>query len=63
MIRRYLGMKPPKNLHKRYRFLREIIQYAVWFCHRFNLRHREVEDLLVERGISVSYDAFLLWCN
>jgi len=28
----------------------EIIQYAVWLYHRFNLSHRDIEDLLAERG-------------
>ena len=42
-------MTQPK-LYKRHRFLPEIIQYAVWIYHRFNLSHRDVEDLLAERG-------------
>ena len=35
----------------------------MWLYHRFNLSHRDIEDLLVERGITVSYEAILLWCN
>ena len=50
-------------LYKRYRFPSEIIQYAVWLYYRFNLSHRDIEDLLSERGISVSYEAIRLWCN
>ena len=49
--------------YKRYRFPSEIIQYAVWLYYRFNLSHRDIEDLLAERGISVSYEAIRLWCN
>jgi putative transposase len=30
--------------------------------HRFNLSHRDVEDLLAERGVNVSYEAIRLWC-
>ena len=41
----------------------EIIQYAVWLYHRFNLSHRDIEDLLAERGILVSYESIRLWCN
>ena len=50
-------------LYKRYRFPPEIIQYAVWLYHRFNLSHRDIEDLLAERGITVSYESIRLWCN
>jgi putative transposase len=50
-------MKNPTNLYKRHRFPAEIIQYAVWLYHRFNMSHRDVEDLLAEKGISVSYEA------
>ncbi len=51
------------NIYKRYRFPPEIIQHAVWLYHRFNLSHRDIEDLLSERGIQVSYEAIRLWCN
>jgi putative transposase len=51
------------KLYKRYRFPAEIIKYAVWLYYRFNLSHRDIEDLLAERGISVSYEAIRLWCN
>ena len=50
-------------MYKRYRFPVEIIQFAVWLYHRFNLSHRDIEDLLAERGICVSYEAIRLWCN
>ncbi len=51
------------NIYKRYRFPSEIIQYAVWLYYRFNLSHRDIEDLLAERGINVTYEAIRLWCN
>jgi len=51
------------NIYKRHRFPSEIIQHAVWLYHRFNLSHRDIEDLLHERGIEVSYEAIRLWCN
>ena len=50
-------------MYKRHRFPPEIIQYAVWLYHRFSLSHRDVEDLLAERGITVSYESIRLWCN
>src|SRR5215210_312398 len=39
-----------------YRFPREVIQRAVWMYLRFTLSYRDVEDLLAERGIEVSYE-------
>jgi len=51
------------NTYKRHRFPPEIISYAVWLYYRFNLSHRDVEDLLAERGIAVSYEAIRLWCT
>ncbi len=51
------------RLYKRHRFPPEIIQYAVWLYYRFNLSHRDVEDLLAERGVTVSYEAIRLCCN
>jgi putative transposase len=50
------------NIYKRYRFPSEIIQYTVWIYYRFNLSHRDIEDLLAQRGINVSYEAIRLWC-
>jgi putative transposase len=51
------------QMYKRHRFPPEIIQYAVWLYHRFNLSHRDIEDLLAQCGIRVSYEAIRLWCN
>jgi len=49
------------NTYKRHRFPPDIISYAVWLYHRFNLSNRDVEDLLAERGITVSYETIRLW--
>jgi len=51
------------KMYKHHRFPSEIIQYAVWIYHRFNLNHRDVEDLPAEWGVPVSYEVILLWCN
>lgn len=51
------------KMYKRHRFPPEIIQYAVWLYHRFNFSHRDIKDLLSQRGIQVSYEANRLWCN
>ena len=50
------------NIYKRHRFPPDIISYAVWLYHRFNLSNRDVEDLLAERGIIVSFETIRLWC-
>ena len=42
------------NTYKRHRFPPDIISYAVWLYYRFNLSHRDIEDLLAERGITLS---------
>lgn len=52
-----------KNIYKRHRFPPSIIQHAVWLYYRFNLSVRDVEDLLAERNISVSYETIRLWIN
>ena len=49
------------NTYKRHRFPPDIISYAVWLYYRFNLSHRDIEDLLAERGIIVSRAAIRLW--
>lgn len=56
-------MNSSLSKYKRHRFPSEIIQHAVWLYYRFNLSYRDVEDLLAERGIIVSYEAIRLWCN
>ena len=50
------------NTYNRHRFPTDIISYAVWLYYRFNLSHRDIEDLLAERGIVVSYESIRLWC-
>ena len=50
------------NIYKRHRFPPDIISYGVWLYHRFNVSHRDIEDLLAERGITVSREAIRLWC-
>lgn len=45
------------NTYKRHRFPPDIISYTVWLYYRFNLSHRDIEDLLAERGVVVSREA------
>ena len=46
-----------------YRFPPEIIQRSIWLYLRFTLSLRDVEDLLAERGITVSYETVRRWVN
>lgn len=52
-------MKPIS--YKRHRFPPEVIQHAVWLYFRFTLSLCDVEDLLAERGIEVSYETVRCW--
>ena len=47
--------------YKRHRFPPSIIAHAVWLYVRFNLSLREVEEMLLERGIDVSYETVRRW--
>jgi putative transposase len=51
------------DLYKHHRFPGEIISHAVWRYFRFPLSHRDVEELLLVRGIMVSYEAIRKWCR
>ena len=50
-----------KISYARHRFPPEIIQHAVWLYFRFPLSFRDVEDLLAERGIDISYETVRRW--
>ena len=40
-----------------------IIQHAVWLYFRFTLSLRDVEEMLTQRGIEVSYETIRCWVN
>ena len=46
-----------------YRFPPEIIRQAIWLYLRFTLSLRDIEDLLAERGVAVSYETVRRWVN
>ena len=56
-------MLDSSNRYPRHRFPAEIISYAVWLYFRFTLSFRDVQEILFERGIHVSYEAVRLWCQ
>jgi hypothetical protein len=48
--------------YKGHRYPVEVISHCVWLYHRFPLSFREVEELMLERGIVVSYETVRRWC-
>jgi len=56
-----MRMTQPPTSYKRHRFPPEIIAHAVRLYVRFNLSQREVEEMLLERGIDVSYETIRRW--
>src|SRR5918998_2326641 len=48
--------------YKGHRFPHEIISHAVWLYHRFSLSYRDIEELLAERGVVVTYESVRQWC-
>ena len=55
-------MTARRSRYMRHRFSPDIINHAVWLYHRYCLSFRDVEDLLAERGIIVSYETIRRWC-
>src|ERR687897_776026 len=53
----------PAPRYKNHRFPIEIISHAVWLYFRFWLSFRDVEELLFERGVVVTYEAVRKWCR
>ena len=47
--------------YRRHRFPPVVIQHAVWVYLRFTLSYRDVEDLLAERGLDISYETVRSW--
>ena len=49
--------------YKRHRFPPAIIGHAVWLYFRFALSYRDVEELLAERGVILTYETVRQWCR
>ena len=58
-------MTPPADTarYKNHRFPGEIISHGVWLYYRFPLSYRDVQELLFERGVTVSHEAMRQWCR
>src|SRR5919199_3487961 len=57
-------MTPPADpeRYKNHRFPGEIISHGVWLYYRFSLSYRDVQEILCERGITVTHEAIRQWC-
>jgi putative transposase len=51
------------SLYKGHRYPAEIISHCVWLYHRFPLSFREVEEMMMARGVIVSYETIRGWCH
>lgn len=49
--------------YKGHRYPVEVISHCVWLYRRFPLSFREVEELMLERGVTVSYETIRRWCT
>jgi putative transposase len=58
-----MDTSPVATKYKNHRFPVEIISHAVWLYFRFCLSFRDVEELLLERGVVVTYEAIRKWCR
>ncbi|MCA1696376.1 MAG: IS6 family transposase [Actinobacteria bacterium] len=53
----------PSSLYKGHRYPVEIISHCVWLYHRFPLSLREVEEMMMVRGVLVTYETIHQWCR
>jgi putative transposase len=58
-----MNTPPAIPLYKRHRFLDEIISHCVWLYYRFSLSYRDVEELMAERGVTLSHEAARSSCR
>ena len=58
---RHMNTLPSTTLYKRHRFPAEIISHGVWLYFRFCLSYRDVEELMAERGVILTYEAVWYW--
>ncbi len=58
-----MNTPPAPNPYKRHRFPAEIISHCVWLYCRFCLSYRDVEELMAERGVMLTYEAVRYWCQ
>ncbi len=50
------------SLYRRHRFPGEIISHCIWLYYRFSLSYRDIEEMMAQRGVRVSYETIRQWC-
>jgi putative transposase len=56
-----VGVEAPS--YRRFRYPAEVISHCVWLYHRFPLSLREVQEMMLERGVVVSHETIHQWCR
>ena len=51
------------SIYHRRRFHSDVIKRVIWLYFRFNLSLREIEELMAERGVDVSYETIRRWID
>ncbi len=55
-------MNGSSSIYRRHRFPGEIISHCVWLYYRFSLSYRDIEEMMAQRGVRVSYESIRQWC-
>jgi len=61
LVRRASVGRYASSPFKRHRFPADIIRHSVWLYARFTLSYRDVEEMLAERGLDISYETVRRW--
>jgi putative transposase len=57
-----MNTQTASSLSKGFRFPPEIIGHAVWLYFHFSLSVRDVEEIMAERGVMLTYETIRQWC-
>ncbi|MWN05263.1 DDE-type integrase/transposase/recombinase [Gilliamella sp. Pas-s95] len=50
------------KIYQRHRYPAAIISHCVWLYYRFALSYRNIELIMMQKGISVTYESIHYWC-
>ena len=57
------GFVDTASLYKGYRFPVEVISHCVWLYYRFPLSFREIEEMMMHRGVILTHETVRAWCT
>jgi hypothetical protein len=60
---RRMNPPPAPTPYKRHRFPAVIVSHGVWLYFRFCLSYRDVQELMAERGVILTYKTVRYWCR